>query len=72
MGNVSNQERVFTALYPYNARTAEDLTFDKGAQLLVIGNMEGAWWMARSIQTGQEGYIPSNYVASANTLESEE
>eukprot|EP00800_Vazella_pourtalesii_P004971 TRINITY_DN1573_c0_g1_i1.p1 TRINITY_DN1573_c0_g1~~TRINITY_DN1573_c0_g1_i1.p1 ORF type:complete len:511 (+),score=111.66 TRINITY_DN1573_c0_g1_i1:36-1568(+) len=71
-GLISNQDRVFTALYPYNARTAEDLTFDKGAQLLVIGSMEGAWWMARSLQTGQEGYIPSNYVASSNTLESED
>ena len=69
---MSGHDNLFTALYPYSARTAEDLSFEKGAHLLVVGSMEGAWWMAKSLATGKEGYIPSNYVATVNSLESEE
>lgn len=32
----------------------------------------GEWWKARSLVTRKEGYIPSNYVARINTLETEE
>lgn len=31
----------------------------------------GEWWLAKSLLTGQEGFIPSNYVARADTLEVE-
>ncbi len=31
----------------------------------------GEWWKAAFISTGQEGFIPSNYVAK-DTLETEE
>lgn len=32
----------------------------------------GEWWQARSLVTGCEGFIPSNYVAQDNSLETEE
>ena len=32
----------------------------------------GEWWQARSLATGREGFIPSNYVARADSLETEE
>lgn len=32
----------------------------------------GEWWKARSLATKKEGYIPSNYVARVNSLETEE
>lgn len=32
----------------------------------------GEWWQARSLATGCEGFIPSNYVAPADSLETEE
>lgn len=63
---------LFVGRFNYVARTAEDLSFEKNEQLLVIGGMEGDWWMARSLATGQEGYIPRNYVAAAETYEAEE
>lgn len=63
---------VFIGRFNYVARTAEDLSFEKNEQLLVIGGMEGDWWMARSLVTNQEGYIPRNYVAAAETYEAEE
>ncbi|XP_069751169.1 proto-oncogene tyrosine-protein kinase LCK-like isoform X2 [Narcine bancroftii] len=32
---------------------------------------EGEWWKAQSLATGQEGYIPYNFVARAHTLDIE-
>ncbi|CAB1349520.1 unnamed protein product [Coregonus sp. 'balchen'] len=34
--------------------------------------LEGDWWEARSINTGKKGYIPSNYVAPADSIQAEE
>lgn len=63
---------VFVALYDYEARTAEDLSFTKGELLQVVDNEDGDWWKARSLQTGRTGYIPSNYVASQSSIQAEE
>lgn len=32
---------------------------------------DGQWWVAKSLVTGLEGFIPCNYVARADTLEVE-
>lgn len=32
----------------------------------------GEWWKAKSLSSKREGFIPSNYVAKVNTLETEE
>ena len=63
---------MFVACYRYEARTAEDLSFDKGDKLVVIGGTDGDWWLARSLGTGREGYIPRNYVAAVASYEAEE
>ncbi|TNN78763.1 Tyrosine-protein kinase Yes [Liparis tanakae] len=62
----------FVALYDYEARTTDDLSFKKGDRFQIINNTEGDWWEARSINTGQKGYIPSNYVAPADSIQAEE
>lgn len=33
---------------------------------------EGDWWEARSLDTGNSGYIPSNYVAPVDSIQAEE
>ena len=33
---------------------------------------EGDWWLARSLTSGQSGYIPSNYVAPSDSIQAEE
>ena len=33
---------------------------------------EGDWWLARSLATGESGYIPSNYVAPSDSIQAEE
>ncbi|XP_059140583.1 tyrosine-protein kinase Src42A-like [Physella acuta] len=63
--------KVFVALYDYDARTDEDLSFRKGEHLEIINDTQGDWWYARSKTTKKEGYIPSNYVANLKSLESE-
>uniref|UniRef100_G3NQK1 Tyrosine-protein kinase n=1 Tax=Gasterosteus aculeatus aculeatus TaxID=481459 RepID=G3NQK1_GASAC len=62
-GVTSGGVTLFIALYEYDARTEDDLTFQKGEKFQIINNTEGDWWEARSLDTGHSGYIPSNYVA---------
>ena len=38
----------------------------------IVGGTDGDWWMARSIKSGREGYIPRNYVAAVTSFEAEE
>ena len=65
--------RLFVALFDYDARTSEDLTFKKGDYLEVRPeNTAFDWWHAKSRSSQREGYIPSNYVAEVKTLEAEE
>ena len=65
--------KVYIALYDYDARTDEDLSFRKGDYLEVKPeNSEYDWWMATSRSSGKTGYIPNNYVAEVKSLEAEE
>uniref|UniRef100_A0A8C9PS55 Tyrosine-protein kinase n=1 Tax=Spermophilus dauricus TaxID=99837 RepID=A0A8C9PS55_SPEDA len=66
-----SEDTVVVALYDYEAIHREDLSFQKGDQMVVLEEA-GEWWRARSLATKKEGYIPSNYVARVNSLETEE
>ena len=63
---------IYIALFDYDQRTSEDLSFRKGERLEIINNNDGDWWQARSLETLREGYIPSNYVAEHKTIQAEE
>jgi len=63
--------KIFVALYDYDARTDEDLSFKKGEHLEILNDTQGDWWYARSKATKLEGYIPSNYVAKLKSIEAE-
>ena len=63
---------LFVGKYDYSSRTDDDLSFKKGDLLYIINTDEGDWWYARSKSTGQEGYIPNNYVAEYKSLDAEE
>ncbi|NWU70902.1 YRK kinase, partial [Pterocles burchelli] len=56
----------------YEARTEDDLTFQKGEKFHIINNTEGDWWEARSLSSGATGYLPSNYVAPVDSIQAEE
>lgn len=66
------QGPIFIALFDYDQRTSEDLSFRKGERLEIVNNTDGDWWQAKSLDTLMEGYIPSNYVAESKTIQAEE
>lgn len=70
-GSGGGLTKTFVALYDYDARTDEDLSFKKGEHLEIINDTQGDWWFARSKATKLEGYIPSNYVAKLKSIEAE-
>ncbi|XP_034039266.1 tyrosine-protein kinase Lyn [Thalassophryne amazonica] len=59
------------AIYPYEAMHPDDLGFKKGEKMKILEE-HGEWWKAQSLLTKKEGFIPSNYVAQTNTMETEE
>ncbi|XP_054994998.1 tyrosine-protein kinase Fgr [Sorex araneus] len=63
---------LFIALYDYESRTGDDLTFVKGEKFHILNNIEGDWWEARSLSSGETGFIPSNYVAPVDSIQAEE
>lgn len=66
----NNDDTIFIAQHDFKATNDSDLPFRKGDKLKVLQET-GEWWLARLLTTGQEGLIPSNYVARADTLEVE-
>lgn len=64
------QDNLVIALHSYEPSHDGDLGFEKGEQLRIL-ERNGEWWKAQSLTTGQEGFIPFNFVAKANSLEPE-
>lgn len=56
--------RKVVALYDYVPMNELDLQLQKGEEYLVLEESNESWWRAKD-QTGNEGYIPSNYVTEA-------
>ncbi|OBS76190.1 hypothetical protein A6R68_17356, partial [Neotoma lepida] len=52
--------------------TSECRMDDAVTSLLFFLCREGDWWEARSLTTGETGYIPSNYVAPVDSIQAEE
>ncbi|XP_038614485.1 tyrosine-protein kinase Fgr [Tachyglossus aculeatus] len=71
-GAIPGGATLFIALYDYEARTSEDLSFSKGEKFHILNSSEGDWWEARSLSSGFSGYIPSNYVAPMDSIQAEE
>lgn len=68
---INSEKKIFIALYDYDARTNDDLGFQKGEHLEIIDDTQGDWWLAYSKTSGKQGYIPSNYVARFMSIEAE-
>ena len=69
---VASSGTTFVALYNYNSRTVSDLGFKKSEQLQILDKTEGDWWLAHSLVTGMEGYIPSSYVTPVESIQAQE
>jgi hypothetical protein len=66
----NNSRFQYIAIFDYDARTIDDLTIRKSDLLEITYRKTTAWWKAKN-ENGQEGWIPSNYVAKRESLESE-
>ncbi|KAJ8033059.1 Tyrosine-protein kinase fyna [Holothuria leucospilota] len=62
----------YKALYDYEARTLDDLAFRKGEILIITSKSDPNWWLAFSLLTKREGYVPRNYIEPADLLQSED
>lgn len=62
----------FIGLYNYDARTVKDLNFKKSERLEIVNYCNEDWWLARSLVTGKEGYIPSNYVVPVQNVQAQD
>ncbi|CBY20990.1 unnamed protein product [Oikopleura dioica] len=62
----------YVALFDYQARMEGDLSFNKGERLIILNNNQGDWWEAKKPATGERGYVPSNYVAEADSIKAKE
>ncbi|XP_072544102.1 tyrosine-protein kinase Lyn-like [Salminus brasiliensis] len=64
----SADETVVVALFAYEAGNMSQLTFRKGERFHVL-EKNGDWWKAKSLSSGREGIIPSNYVQAEESIE---
>ncbi len=69
---VSKDDNIFIALYEYQARSKDDLTFVKGDKFRVTNQSDGDWWEAVHLTTQVSGFIPSNFVAPFLSIAAEE
>ena len=63
---------LFVAKYEFVSTADVELDFKKGELLYIIDAGHDDWWFAKAKHSGQEGYVPSNYVAECDPLEAEE
>ena len=54
--------RTATALAPYTARSANELSMASGEIVLVIEESPNGWTKVSSKQTGQAGWVPATYI----------
>ncbi|XP_051280271.1 protein-tyrosine kinase 6b [Dicentrarchus labrax] len=63
---------IYTAIWPFESRHTDELSFQEGDLFSVISR-SGDWWTARRIDKNgrvlDTGIVPSNYLARAESLE---
>ncbi|XP_043938497.1 tyrosine-protein kinase HCK-like isoform X2 [Protopterus annectens] len=70
-GGRGSKEILANALYDFNAKFENELSFQKGEKLLLL-KRDGEWWFAESTTNGSQGLIPSNYVQEMISVENED
>ncbi|KAK4474698.1 hypothetical protein MN116_001826 [Schistosoma mekongi] len=58
----SNRVEMMQTIFSYKAVHADELTFEEGAIITVLGRDEPEWWRGRLQSSGAEGLFPVNYV----------
>ena len=71
-GEVEASWPLFVSKYDYYPRTKDDLGFKKGDLLYIINPNNAGWWFAQHKDSGDKGFVPSNYIAEYKSLDAEE
>uniref|UniRef100_A0AAQ4RSJ6 Tyrosine-protein kinase n=1 Tax=Gasterosteus aculeatus aculeatus TaxID=481459 RepID=A0AAQ4RSJ6_GASAC len=61
-----------TLLERYKPHNSSNAALEPSLPIVTATQIEGDWWLARSLTTGESGYIPSNYVAPSDSIQAEE
>ncbi|RXM93401.1 Proto-oncogene tyrosine-protein kinase LCK [Acipenser ruthenus] len=69
--NLTIKDNLVVATYSYEPTHSEDLGFQKGEKLKILSKDGGEWFMAQSLATGKTGFVPHNFVAKLDTMETE-
>ncbi|CAF1275145.1 unnamed protein product [Adineta ricciae] len=62
-------EKIYVAIYDYEARSKDDLTIHVGDLLTIVDDSQGDWWLAKHCQTHVQGYVPALYVTPHDGLD---
>merc|ERR1719239_337669 len=65
------EKKILQAMYNYQARTESETSFSKGDQMELLDDSHPDWWLVR-MANGCEGYVPYNFVARCDTIESKD
>ncbi|XP_029362939.1 protein-tyrosine kinase 6b [Echeneis naucrates] len=69
--NVTGSSSIYTAMWPFEARHEDELSFQEG-DLFSVLRRSGDWWTARKIDKNgrvlDTGIVPNNYLARAESL----
>lgn len=64
---------IYTALWDFQARDGQELSF-KAGDIFEIIDRSGDWWNAKKLDSfgrGETGFVPFNYVARAESIQSQ-
>ena len=53
---------LFVTKCDFSARIHGDLSIKRGDLLYIMNSDDKDWWLAETKHSGQQGYVPSNYV----------
>ena len=56
---------IYIGKYDFHSIANDHLSFKKGDLMYIISSDEGDWWFARLKDSGEEGYVPSNYLSQS-------
>ena len=54
---------LYTVKYNYESWACDDMSLKRGERLYIISTKNKDWWRARSLSSGKEAYVPSNYLS---------
>lgn len=63
--NLLYLQRVFRALYDYEAQDTDEVSFTEGDLIFEVDSIDAGWMTGRVERTGQTGMLPANYVEPA-------